>query len=178
MSGIAHALVALCELRPESGPELKAALAALDGQPSPFARVTGTHFARWAYVGRPPASNGRTIKGRTEYLLMCADHDPELPVWAHALCAQGGAAVESVMVHCVGWPGIDAPAAVAEYLAARNARPGFTVNTYRRSTVPKVRAALSLRRNLRALAVAEPELSPSQVRERWLKASDLKPGDR
>jgi hypothetical protein len=169
VSGIAHALVALCELRPDTGGDVKAALAALDRQKSPFARVTGTHFARWAYIGRPPGPTGESVANGPEYLLMCADHDPALPVWAHALCAQGGAAVESVMQHCVGWPGVGAPGAVAEFLAARNARPGFTINTYRRVTVPEVSTALSLRRSLRALAVAAPGLSPQQLRERWPK---------
>ena len=170
MSGIAHSLVALCELRDGTGGGVLAALEALDVRPSPFARVTGTHFARWAYVPRPPGKDGDPVTTGPEYLLMCADHDPALEVWAHALCERAGFEVESVMEHCVGWPGIDAPAAVAQFLAARNARPGFTVNTYRRATVRQVRAALSLRRSLRALAVAAPGLSDADLRERWQQA--------
>jgi hypothetical protein len=171
VSGIANSLVALCELRAGTGRDVIGALEALGEPPSPFARVTGTHFARWAYVGQPPLPTGRPAAPGPEYLLMCADHDPPLPVWAHALCEQGREAVESVMRYCVDWPGADAPAIVAEFLAVRNARPGFTVNTYRPTTVADIRAALSLRRSLRSLAVDGPGLSPAELRKRWREAA-------
>jgi hypothetical protein len=172
VSGIANSLVALCELRAGRGAEVKLALAALEGAPSPFAKVTGTHFARWALVGRLPGRDGKPLPEGPEYLLMCADHDPPLKVWAHALCEQGGVALGSVMSHCTGWPGIDSPDAVSAFLAARNAAPGFTVSTYGQATVPEIRDALSLRARLRALAVATPGLSESELRAQWQQASN------
>ena len=174
MSGIANSLIALTPLRDGTGPGALAALAAFDAPaPSPFARVPGTHFARWSVVGRLPGPDGAPLPDGPEYLLTCADFDPPLPVWARGLCEYAGTDVDTVMSFAVGWPGCASPGAVAEFLAAHHAPAGFTVSTYGRATVGEVRAALALRRSLRALAVRAQNdgLDPGALRAAWRRTA-------
>lgn len=168
MSGIANSLIALMMMRPGTGEELRAALDALNGAPSPFARVTGTHFARWAHVEALLGPDGPLPDG-PEYLLLCADFDPPLATWAATMCEQAGAEVDSVMNACAGWPGSDSPRAVADYLARHHSKAGFTVSTYGRATVRQVREALDLRRSLRALAVSAQagDADGEELRRQW-----------
>lgn len=172
MSGIANSLIALLELRAEAAGDLTTALATLDSKPSPFSRVTGTHFARWAHVEALPGPDG-PLDGPA-YLLMCADFDPPLTVWAHVLCEQAGPQLDAVMETCIGWPGSRSPRAVASFLARHHTPAGFTVSTYRRATVREVRQALALRRSLRALAVRAQaqSLDASALRGEWRRVAE------
>ena len=174
MSGIAtSSLAVLAPLKAGVQERLLAALEALGrGEQSPFARVPGTHFGRFALVPALKDPAGAVIESEGSFLLMCADFDPSPSQWTASLCARAGAELDAVMGHCDGFPGSGDPSGVDAYLAAHNAAPGFTVAGYRRSSVAEVRAALRLRRALQELAgrVQAENLDGAALRRAWREA--------
>jgi hypothetical protein len=140
---------------------------------SPFARVPGTHFGRFALIPALKGPTGADLESEGSFLLMCADFDPTPSEWTASLCEHAGAQVDGVLSNCEGFPGSHDPARVAAYFAAHNAAPGFTVAGYRRTTVEAVREALRLRLALRALAArGQAEgLEGEALREAWRQAA-------
>jgi hypothetical protein len=175
VSGVgASALVVLAPVRTGAQEQLLAALADLgDGEQSPFARVPGTHFGRFAVIPALKDPTGAPLESEGSFLLMCADFDPTPAAWTASLCEHAGAQLDAVMGHCEGFPGSRDPARVAAYFAAHDAAPGFTVAGYRRTTVEGVREALRLRRALRGLAAtAQAEgLEGAALRAAWREAA-------
>jgi hypothetical protein len=171
VSGVAAtSLVVLAPVREDASERLRTALAALDEAPeSPFALVPGTHFARFALV--PALTGPRDVRYMEPgpLLLMCADFDTSTAVWAASVCERTGGALAATLACWAGFPGTGDAEAVAEFFALHNAAPGFTVAGHRRATVDEIRAALTLKRELRSLAVrAQVErLDPGALRDAW-----------
>lgn len=175
MSAIAaSSLVVLAPLRAGVEERLLAALEELGrGGQSPFALVPGTHFGRFALVPALKDPAGAAIESEGSFLLMCAEFDTPPAQWTAQFCARAGAELDAVMGCCQGFPGSGDPPGVADYFAAHNAAPGFTVAGYRRSSVEDIRAALRLQRALRDLAArAQAEnLDGAALRRAWREAA-------
>lgn len=174
MSGVAaSSLAVLAPVADGADDQLLAALNALgDGDAGPFAAVPGTHFGRFAFVRRLTDSRGKEIEDAGAFVLVCADFDPAVAAWTAELCARSGQQLDSVMSHCVDWPGSGDAAGAASFFERHNAAPGFTVSGYRPATVSEVRDKLGLRQALRELAVrAQAEgLEGEALRRAWREA--------
>jgi hypothetical protein len=173
VSGIAStSLAALAPVRPAAADPLLAALAALEeSEGSPFARAPGTHFGRFVFIPALVDATGRPLAATDSYLFLAADFDVDVEDWTMSLCRLAGAELDSVMDHCLGYPGSRDPDGVVAYFESHRVPAGFTVAGHRRATVAEVRAALQLRLELRALAVrAQAErLAPGELRRAWNK---------
>lgn len=174
MSGIARsALAVLSPVNIGAGEQLLAALDALgEAQRGPFAQVPGTHFGRFAFVPALTGAHRHALPSEGSFLLMSADFDTDPADWTRALCTRAGKQLDSVMMHCRGFPGSADPAAVDEYFVAHNAAAGFTVAGYRPARVEEVRAALRLKQGLRDLAVGAQaqKLSGVELKRAWREA--------
>jgi hypothetical protein len=171
-TGIAPgSLIVFAPIESHAVDRVREALAAFEPERggSPFARVPGTHFARFAIVPALTGPNDVRYEQLGSFLLMCADFDASIPEWASSVCAHAGAALAPVFSCWTGFPGIGDPAAVAAFFERHNVPAGFTVTTHRRATVAEIREALRLKRELRALAIrAQTErLSPTALRDAW-----------
>jgi hypothetical protein len=171
----AESLIVFAPVEADAIERLRDALAALadDGDPtgasSPFARVPGTHFARFAIVPALTGPNDVRYDQLGPFLLMCADFDSTVSEWVQAVCTKAGEALGPVL-HCwTGFPGLADPSAVTAFFESHNVPAGFTVKTHRSATVGEIREALRIKRELRALAIrAQAErLTPTELRDAW-----------
>lgn len=174
MTGIStSSLTVIARVRAGARDELRERLQAADEGESPFARVAGTHFARWVLIPALKGADGRWLESEGSFLLMSAEFDSSPGEWTAALCANAGAAFDAVMGYCEGYPGSGDPAAVARFFAAHETRAGFTVAGHPRARVEQIQEALVLRERLRALALrgqAE-RLRPAELRAAWREVS-------
>lgn len=175
MSGVAaSSLIVFAPVRSGAEERLLAALDGLgSGDSSPFARIRGTHFARWVFVPALTGPGDVRLEAEGAFLIMCADFDTSPQAWAAAMCEYAGAALSPVMDCWDRFPGCEDPGAVAAFFARHNVPAGFTVAGYRRTTVDEVREALRLHDSLRALAIRVQRecLDPSALRAAWSAAS-------
>jgi hypothetical protein len=161
-------LVVLARVRGEDARQLEQELADLEGKESPFAHMSGTHFARLAFVPALCGPDDELLDSEGPFLLLAADFDGELREWAAELCGKAGAALDPILRCWEGFPGVGDPVKVAKFLISRNAPPGLTFAGYH-ATVPEVLKAVRLCGKLRALAVrAQNErLGPAALRQAW-----------
>ena len=110
----------------------------------PFARIRTLHFARFllheaspgpqnplpAFAGTPQA-HGPPIPPK---LLFATDFDGPLDEHVDELLAVAGPGLDRVFAHCVGWPGVDDPAAVHGFFLRHRIRSNtFYTGTMHRS---------------------------------------------
>jgi hypothetical protein len=88
------------------------------GAGSPFARVPGTHTARFVVLDDlvSPGAPSREDRLASPYLLLAADVDGAAGAWSAALAARAPALVDAAWSHCRGFPGAADPARFAAYL--------------------------------------------------------------
>jgi hypothetical protein len=175
VSGISRSsLIVFAPVRSGAEDRLLDALGQLgDAGPSPFARVPGTHFARWVFIPALTGPHDVPLEADGAFLLMCSDFDTSPASWTAALCEHAGAALAPVMDCWEGFPGCQDPLSVTAFFEAHNVPAGFTVAGYRRATVEQVREALRLHDSLRGLAVRarREHLAPSALRKAWSAAT-------
>lgn len=149
---------------------LRAALRALpSGDASPFARITGTHLARWTVlegIDRRPDRPGPGAAAQA-HLLLSAQADTAPEDWLDALVDGAPAEVETIWGHCAGFPGLGDRAALRRWIAERRLEAGFSVVPYPRATVAEIRAALALRERLGAFAARAWRLGAEELHGAW-----------
>lgn len=136
--------------------ELRAHLDGLpQGEASPLAAATRTHFARWVMIpqlvhqGRPQEPDAL----KSQYLLFTACVDGPRETYPEHLCAAMGEAADAIWGHCVGYPGASDAERFRAWFEHNHLPSTFFVAAYPETTVEQVRAALALRERLIALAV-------------------------
>jgi hypothetical protein len=131
--------------------ELRAALAALPlGQRSPFARVAGTHTARWFVVDDLVSEPypGREDHLNSKYLVFIADFDGPLEQFVSSLVAAIPGVIDSVWSHCVGYPGSSKPLAVLDYIRDCQVDTTLYFGGYPGATVEAALRALLVQRSM------------------------------
>jgi len=87
-------------------------------QRSPFAKVSSTHLARLVvmedvvFVGTP----AREEHLQSKYLVFETNFDGDLDTYLTRLARDAAEEVHAVWQHCVGYPGVEDPAAFAAYM--------------------------------------------------------------
>jgi hypothetical protein len=150
-SGQAYGLTVLTPIRDGHETQLARYLDLLQGgEDSPFARVPGTHFARWVVIGDvvyegPRQRRDRLTLGR---LLFTSNFDGPVAPYLEALRIGLGEAADSVWDHCEGYPGRDDPGAFASYMRRHQIESALFFAAYGDRTVEQVRRSLALRRDV------------------------------
>ena len=135
------------------------------GANSPMIRVPGTHYARWAIV-RLEGKDGTPIRSEPSHLLFSSEFDGPLEPYARRLCARLGGDAHTIWGHCEGYPGRDADA-LATFLLAHRARPGYSVVAYPDASVEEVRTAFALRERLNDFLVRTATLDAPARQRAW-----------
>ncbi len=141
-------LTVILDVRPGQETPLREAVLTINGdmRGNPILRfpdLEGVHFARLVLL-----EGGRR-------LLMNAIYDGTLDDYLDELLSQAPA-LEALLGHCDGFPGMDAPDALKGWLRARQVGGGIFFRAHS-CTVPEVRRALALRDRIDAL-LSRPEV--------------------
>jgi hypothetical protein len=155
------ALGTFCALTPiDDAGAVRDALAALDPEASPFARVPTVHFARFVALAPPERQDARQpAEGPLPTVLMfSAFFDGDAGAFLEALCAALPDEADAVWRSCAGYPGHPRAGAHAfrRWLEAHRVPATAIFGAYPDATVADVRAALAFRERFRAF-VAELE---------------------
>jgi hypothetical protein len=155
------ALTILLRVKPGRAERLRADIRALD---RPFEEIGSTHFARLVVIDRlafeGPIQDAPDIRG--ELLLFTAVVDGD--AWSDYLPRLYGGALQPVWDGCV-----DAPGDVAGFVRWMRANEVETRAFYWHydATVEQVRAALALRDQVRAFALANKYVTPDVLRDNF-----------
>jgi hypothetical protein len=161
-------LAALLPVRDGRKAELRRALAALSAQrPSPFARITSTHFARLVLVEKFPGRNGDPLSDMPACLFFAAEFDIAVAGYVEALGALLPAEAEAVFGPCEGYPGVNAPPLFADWLERHRVRAGFSLHGNPEARVGQVVHALGLRRRIIDFALETRGMDPGPLKAAW-----------
>lgn len=167
-------LCVLTPIEPDRRVALRDLLRALPPEhSSPFARIEGTHFARFETL-RLEGRDGTPVDSLPAYLLFAAEFDGPLDSYLQALIDGLGHHAHTIWGHCTGYPGQDA-AALAEYLKQHRIEPGYSVVAYPDPTVDRVRSSLALAQRLHEFVVRGRGLDPVALKRAWLESFRKEP---
>lgn len=166
-------IAVLTPVLPGREDDLAEVLAALGQGPSPFAGLASTHMARLVLVGQVPRLPGMpasTLRLRMRYLLLSVVANNTPAGFFEELRTRGGASVDTVWSHCVGYPGRGQARDFERYLT-RNVVPAHQTYASYDATVREVRDALALRGRHARFAMQAQELdTPAALLERFREA--------
>ena len=165
---------------------LRATLAKLPtGRHGPFARVDGTHTARWFVVDDlvSEAIPARQDHLDSRYLVFIADFDGPLEQYVSSLVESIPDVIDSVWSHCVGYPGSHRPLAVLDYVRDCQVNTTLYFGGYPGATVDDALRALFVQRSMiefveqtRSLPSGELQAAFRRFRDRMEKAPTPAPG--
>ena len=174
MSNVTGQSYALSVLTPVSGGRegvLREEISGLpQGSESPFARLAGTHFARWVLVEGISYAGARASGQGTAHLLFSSQFDGghldgALDRHLADLRASLPEEADAVWGHCTGYPGSREAGPFSRYLKAHQVSTGFSVMPYPEATLEDVRSSLALRERLGRFAVDVQGLDPDALHE-------------
>lgn len=170
IGGNVYALTILLRVRAGFAGDLRAAARALPRNPGPFARLPRTHFARLVVLDRlafeGPAQDAPDVRG--QLLLFTAVIDgKECRDYLRDLWNDGGDELRAIWRRCENAPEDDGDASDFVRWMLRHQ---LTTRAFFRDydgTVAEVRAALDLRRRVRAFALAAQYFTPPDLYARF-----------
>jgi hypothetical protein len=127
------------------------------GAGSPFGDIGGVHFARLVVLEDLPAAGDRLLWWSTTF-------DGTRERFLAAAAEHAGAALDVVLRHCVGWPGVRDAAALMRWVEARRLPAQYVLAAQPDATLPQIRVALRRQRALGALAARARDLDPAALR--------------
>jgi hypothetical protein len=137
--------------------------------PSPLARVPGTHFARWVILEDVVYQGGRQRRDalNASRLLFTSNFDGPLDPYLEALRTELADDADAIWGHCAGYPGrADAPA-FAAYLRDHQVESALFFGAYGDQTVAEVQANLARRTQLIEFAMGAQGLAPPELQARF-----------
>jgi hypothetical protein len=164
---MARDLASVLHVVPGRESELRAVLAGLpQGDASPFARVSGTHFARWV-VAPLRSRRGGYLAGGGTCLVLAAEFDHEsAATYLEDLLVRAPDETDAVLAHCSGYPGRRLQACIDWILGARVVA-GFSENALPGVLVSEVLDALEVRRRVRDFALRAEGLEGPALKAAW-----------
>lgn len=173
VSGQAYAFMAMTPVKPGEERPLAEYLRGLrDRGPSPLAKLTRTHIARFVIV--PDFHNDPTWKQRHEehldlnYLIFTSNLDGDIGSYLDELCEKLAPEAEEIWGRCVGCPENPRGAALKTYLMHNQINTGIFFAAYGQATVGAVKKALREREKMIGFAIAAQGLQPEALHRRFL----------
>ena len=134
---------------------------------SPFAKFSGTHFARLVvmddvvYVGMPACEEHL----RSKYLIFESNFDGDLDPYLVQMAKQIPQTVNDVWQHCEGFPGVADLAAFVAYMKGCQVTTTFFFADINDKTVEQTLLALQTQSAVSAFIEAQQDVSPKQLQE-------------
>lgn len=173
VSGQAYALMAMTPVKPGEEKPLAEYLRGLRSRgPSPLARVSRTHIARFVIV--PDFHHDPTWRQRREehldlnYLIFTSNLDGDLDSYLDELCEQLAPEAKEIWGRCVGCPASAKGAALKTYLKHNQINAGIFFAAYGQATVATVQKALREREKMIAFATASQGREPAALQKAFL----------
>jgi hypothetical protein len=162
-AGQMYALTVLTPIIAERLPTLETTLANLS-EPSPFARLTATHFARLVIV---PNSGEPAVESLpSPYLLFSATFDgTDSDDYLNDLCTELATEAQEIWSCCDGAPDPAGGALLKDYLQHNQVQTGLFFSAYPDANVAKVKAALETRGKMISLAIRSQGMADDDLRE-------------
>jgi hypothetical protein len=113
---------------------------------SPFARISSTHLARLVvmddvvFVGAP----AREEHLQSKYLVFETNFDGDLDTYLTSMAREAPQEVHAIWRHCVGYPGVEDPAAFATYMKKCQIETTFFFADVNNRTVQQTLRALKV----------------------------------
>jgi hypothetical protein len=138
-----------------------------DGDESPFATLSSTHFARLVLVPGLRDGADRVVPGVPALLFFSAEFDLRVSGYLEALCALMPSDVDEIFELCQGYPGVASPRRFKRWLLDHRVRPGFSIQGNPGATAAGVVESLALRDRIIEFAVKTQGLEPQALLEAW-----------
>lgn len=140
-------------------------------RPSPFARVTATHFARLVIIEDFISDAGQPAPEHlpAPYLLFSATFDGALDGYLNDLTRALAPEAQQIWGCCVGAPDPASGASLTAYLKHNQIQTGLFFSAYPDADVATVTSALSRRTQTIAFAVRSQGMAPEQLRQAFLE---------
>jgi hypothetical protein len=152
---------------------LRVALREMDSYDrSPFARVPGTHLARWVVVDQPPyeGTPAAVDTFASPYLLMTSNFDGgsdrddvALDRYIEAMRTAIPGTLRELYQHCVGFPGVDDAVAFRSYIRRCRIPTSFLFGAYPTATLPECLRALDTQRRMVDFLLTQQAARPSSA---------------
>lgn len=151
--------------------ELRAIIASLPVEESPFANVPGTHNGRFTVVRTDPLvrTDPPSLRsgGLPHPMLMCSAVIDSPPAeWLGDLLAVLGTDASRIWSHCAGWPG---PEIAVPWLLQHRVKPWLEFATWK-ADVAEMTRALELRDRVEHFAVSTQGLRADELLARFRSA--------
>jgi hypothetical protein len=166
-----YALTVFTPVIPDRLEQLRAYLAGLPQEPSPFAGLGATHFARWVvvpdFVSDPKQPEPEHLP--SPYLLFSATFDGDLDVYLDDLCRQLSTEAQEIWGCCLGAPDPAGGAPLKDYLKHNQIETGLFFAAYPEARVSDVRQALDVRSKMISLAVSGQAMDPAALQQAFIE---------
>lgn len=165
--GQMYALTVMTPVDPSRVNDVQDVLAGLPRRPSPFARLSSVHFARWVmmldFVSDPSQPAAEHLPA--PYLLLSATFDGSLDVFLEELTTHLPDETEAIYRCCIGAPTPARGAPLQAYLRHNQIETGLFFSAYPDATVETVTQALSLRQRVIDFGVSAQGMTPEDLLE-------------
>ena len=138
-----------------------------DGDESPFASLSSTHFARLVLVPNMRDGADRVLPDVPALLFFSAEFDVPVSGYLEALCALMPREVDEIFELCEGYPGVASPRRFNRWLLDHRVPPGFSIQGNPGATAGDVVESLALRDRIIEFAVQTQGLEPEALLEAW-----------
>jgi len=173
-TGQAYAFMAMTPVKPGEEAALEAYLHGLrgDGRPSPLAKLSRTHMARFVIVA--DFYNDKSWKQRKEehldlrYLIFTSNLDGDIETYLDELCEKLAPEAQEIWGRCVGCPANPKGQVLKHYLKHNQINTGIFFAAYQDATVPRVKHCLHQRERMIEFAVASQGLEPAALQQAFL----------
>ena len=170
-AGQMYALTVLAPIMADRITTLRLVLDQLPKRPSPLARVTGTHFARFVVIADFVSDPSQPAPEHLPcpYLLFSATLDGDRGRYLDELCDKLADEAQHIWGCCVGAPDPARGAPLKAYLIHNQLDTGLFFSAYPQADVETVKKALALRRRTIDFAVRGQGMSPEELQAAFLK---------
>ncbi len=173
VTGQAYAFMAMTPVKPGEEQPLADYLRGLRSRgPSPLARVSRTHIARFVIV--PDFHNDPAWKQRREehldlnYLIFTSNLDGDIDSYLDELCDKLAPEAKEIWGRCVGCPQGAEGAALKRYLRHNQIDTGIFFAAYGHASVAAVKHALREREKMIAFAIRAQGMQPAALQKSFL----------
>jgi len=172
VNGQAYGFQAMTPIMPGEETALRAYLAGLRDEVSPFARLARTHMARFVIIegfhNDPAWKQPKAEHLDLYYLVFTSNLDGDIDSYLDELCEALAPEAPQIWGRCVGCPDNAEGDDLKAYLKHNQIDCGFFYAAYGDATVLQVKAALEQRDRVIAFATSSQGLDPEELRRAFV----------